>query len=144
GTDRRCTCAATSSTRSSARPRIGRVCPTARLRRSIPRFWLSTCPNSLSAAWRRRRRPRTRSRNPRRKSRPWDNAFGLWLAILSYGVDVMRISRSNFLSVLIGGAAALGLATGVAAAEPSAVGLWQKTEDGKPVVWVLVVEHDGV
>jgi uncharacterized protein (DUF2147 family) len=56
----------------------------------------------------------------------------------------MRISRSNFLSVLIGSAAALGFATGVAAAEPSAVGLWQKTEDGKPVVWVLVVEHDGV
>ena len=56
----------------------------------------------------------------------------------------MWISRSNFLSVLIGGAAALGLATSVAAAEPSAVGLWQKTEDGKPVVWVLVVEHDGV
>jgi uncharacterized protein (DUF2147 family) len=56
----------------------------------------------------------------------------------------MRISRSNFLSMLIGGTAALGFATGVAAAEPSAVGLWQKTEDGKPVVWVLVVEHDGV
>src|ERR1700744_6785927 len=30
------------------------------------------------------------------------------------------------------------------AAEPSAAGLWQKTEDGKPVVWVLVVDHDGV
>jgi uncharacterized protein (DUF2147 family) len=31
----------------------------------------------------------------------------------------------------------------VAAAEPSAVGLWQKTEDGKPVIWVLMREHDG-
>ena len=30
------------------------------------------------------------------------------------------------------------------AAEPSAVGLWQKIEDGKPVVWVLMVEHDGI
>jgi uncharacterized protein (DUF2147 family) len=30
------------------------------------------------------------------------------------------------------------------AAEPSAAGLWQKTENGKPVVWVLVVDHDGV
>jgi uncharacterized protein (DUF2147 family) len=55
----------------------------------------------------------------------------------------MRFSRSTFLAVLIGGAAALGLATSVAAAEPSAVGLWQKTEDGKPVVWVLVVERNG-
>jgi len=31
-----------------------------------------------------------------------------------------------------------------ATAEPTAAGLWQKTEDGKPVVWVLVVDHDGI
>src|ERR1700692_3511689 len=30
------------------------------------------------------------------------------------------------------------------AAEPSAVGLWQKIEDGKPVVWVLVLDRDGI
>jgi Uncharacterized protein conserved in bacteria (DUF2147) len=31
------------------------------------------------------------------------------------------------------------------AAEPTAAGLWQKIEDGKPVVWVLVVDHhDGM
>ena len=30
------------------------------------------------------------------------------------------------------------------AAEPSAAGLWQKIEDGKPVVWVLFVDHEGV
>jgi Uncharacterized protein conserved in bacteria (DUF2147) len=29
------------------------------------------------------------------------------------------------------------------AAEPSAAGLWQKIEDGKPVAWFLVVDHDG-
>jgi hypothetical protein len=29
------------------------------------------------------------------------------------------------------------------AAEPTAAGLWQKLEDGKPVVWFLVVDHDG-
>jgi uncharacterized protein (DUF2147 family) len=29
------------------------------------------------------------------------------------------------------------------AAEPSAAGLWQKTEDGKPVAWFLMVDHDG-
>src|SRR5216683_8217622 len=49
---------------------------------------------------------------------------------------------------------ALPIATGVVmllavmfpgqAAEPSAAGLWQKTEDGKPVVWVLVLDHDGI
>ena len=30
------------------------------------------------------------------------------------------------------------------AAEPSAAGLWQKIEDGKPVGWFLVVDHDGI
>jgi Uncharacterized protein conserved in bacteria (DUF2147) len=30
------------------------------------------------------------------------------------------------------------------AAEPSAAGLWQKVEDGKPVVWVLVLNRDGI
>lgn len=30
------------------------------------------------------------------------------------------------------------------AAEPSAAGLWQKVEDGKPVGWFLVVDRDGV
>jgi Uncharacterized protein conserved in bacteria (DUF2147) len=31
------------------------------------------------------------------------------------------------------------------AAEPTAAGLWQKIEDGKAVVWVLVVDHhDGI
>src|SRR5260370_28010100 len=29
-------------------------------------------------------------------------------------------------------------------AEPSAAGLWQKVEKGKPVGWFLVVDHDGV
>ena len=30
------------------------------------------------------------------------------------------------------------------AAEPSAAGLWQKIEDGKPVGWFLVVDRDGI
>ena len=30
------------------------------------------------------------------------------------------------------------------AAEPSAAGLWQKIEDGKPAGWFLVVDHDGI
>jgi uncharacterized protein (DUF2147 family) len=60
-------------------------------------------------------------------------------------VNVMQIFRSSFLAVLISGVAALGVASGVAAAaEPSAVGLWQRTEDGKPVVWFLMVDHNGV
>jgi uncharacterized protein DUF2147 len=30
------------------------------------------------------------------------------------------------------------------AEEPSAAGLWQKVEDGRPVLYVLVVDHNGV
>jgi uncharacterized protein DUF2147 len=29
-------------------------------------------------------------------------------------------------------------------AQPSAAGLWQKTEDGQPVLWTLIVAHDNV
>jgi len=36
------------------------------------------------------------------------------------------------------------VATPMRAAEPSAAGLWQKLEDGKTVVWFLVVDHDGI
>jgi Uncharacterized protein conserved in bacteria (DUF2147) len=45
---------------------------------------------------------------------------------------------------------ATGFAIGAAlvfsaqAAEPSAAGLWQKVEDGKPVAWFLVVDHSGI
>ena len=41
-------------------------------------------------------------------------------------------------------AALLGAAGAARAAEPTAAGLWQKTEDGKPVIWVLMVDHNGV
>ena len=41
--------------------------------------------------------------------------------------------------------AALVLSTvSAAAAEPSAAGLWQRLEDGKPVGWFLMVDHDGI
>jgi len=35
-------------------------------------------------------------------------------------------------------------ATPMQAQEPTAVGLWQKVENNKPVVWVLMVDHNGV
>ena len=50
--------------------------------------------------------------------------------------------------IAAGFAAVLALMAFVAApparaADPSAAGLWQKIEDGNPVVWVLVVDRDG-
>jgi uncharacterized protein DUF2147 len=51
----------------------------------------------------------------------------------------------NVRSILFAIALAAGLAAGTcAAAEPSAAGLWQKSDEGKPVIWVLMIDHDGV
>jgi uncharacterized protein (DUF2147 family) len=41
-------------------------------------------------------------------------------------------------------AALVVCATGASAAEPSAAGLWQKVENGKPELYVLVVDHHGI
>ena len=43
----------------------------------------------------------------------------------------------------IAGSLAIAFAASVPAyaAEPMAAGLWQKTDDGKPVVWILMVDH---
>jgi uncharacterized protein (DUF2147 family) len=60
---------------------------------------------------------------------------------------MMRNARSRLrlaLPVMIGLVTLLAVMVQARAAEPSAAGLWQKIEDGKPVVWVLVVDHDGI
>src|SRR3954447_2896809 len=59
----------------------------------------------------------------------------------------MRIagSRLRLRDTVAAAFAALVLTTlSAAAAEPSAAGLWQKLENGKAVVWFLVVDHDGI
>ena len=48
--------------------------------------------------------------------------------------------RTTMKLILAAGAAILS-AQPLFAAEPSAVGLWQKSEKGQPVVWVLVVDR---
>ena len=37
-----------------------------------------------------------------------------------------------------------GITISAYAADPSAAGLWQKVEDGKPVAWFLVIDHEGI
>ncbi|MBR0874613.1 DUF2147 domain-containing protein [Bradyrhizobium tropiciagri] len=58
---------------------------------------------------------------------------------------MMRNTLSR-LRLIFALAAACVVATIVAApaAEPSAAGLWQKTEDGKPEGWFLVVDRNGI
>jgi uncharacterized protein (DUF2147 family) len=64
-------------------------------------------------------------------------------------VSKSRVSKSRLASPIAACFAAAVVFVTLAglpanAADPSAAGLWQKTEDGNPVVWVLVVDHDGV
>jgi hypothetical protein len=55
------------------------------------------------------------------------------------------ISRLRLaLPTMTGLVMSLVLLTPGQAAEPSAAGLWQKVEDGKPVAWFLMVDHDGI
>jgi hypothetical protein len=62
-------------------------------------------------------------------------------------VKMMMNLRSGFrfvLPVLAGFAICVAGASRAHAEDPSAAGLWQKIEDGKPVLYVLVVDHSGV
>jgi hypothetical protein len=59
----------------------------------------------------------------------------MWIAISGF-----RMARPIITGLVLLFAATLA----GEAAEPSAAGLWQKTEDNKPVVWVLMLDHDGI
>jgi uncharacterized protein (DUF2147 family) len=56
----------------------------------------------------------------------------------------LRFRRNTMLAGLAGIAIGVAGAVQLHAAEPSAAGLWQKIEKGKPVIDVLMVDHDGV
>jgi hypothetical protein len=62
-------------------------------------------------------------------------------------VVTMQTMRARFrlmLPLLTSLAIGLAAALPARAAEPSAAGLWQKIEDGKPSGWFLIVDHNGV
>jgi len=58
----------------------------------------------------------------------------------------MRIALSGFqlLPAMAGVLMLLGTPFAAHAQEPTAAGLWQKVEKGKPVIWVLMVDHGGI
>src|SRR2546421_5951161 len=59
----------------------------------------------------------------------------------------MRTAKSGIrlaFSFMAGLALLLATVPDVRPAEPPAAGLWQQIEDGKPVAWFLVLDHDGI
>jgi uncharacterized protein (DUF2147 family) len=55
------------------------------------------------------------------------------------------ISRLRLaLPIMTGLVMLFAIALPAQAAEPSAAGLWQKTENGKPEGWFLIIDHDGI
>jgi uncharacterized protein (DUF2147 family) len=58
-------------------------------------------------------------------------------------VTMMPNTLSRVLLPLLAGLAICAAGAFPASAEPSAAGLWQKIEDGQPVLYILVVEHNG-
>ena len=58
----------------------------------------------------------------------------------------MKKVQSRRLALTLGAGLAISaiLAGPLKAAEPTAAGLWQKVEKGKPVVWVLMLDRGGV
>jgi Uncharacterized protein conserved in bacteria (DUF2147) len=62
-------------------------------------------------------------------------------------VMIMWIALSRLrlaLPIMAGLVMSLAIMLPGQAAEPSAAGLWQKIEDGRPVAWFLMVDHDGI
>jgi uncharacterized protein (DUF2147 family) len=59
-------------------------------------------------------------------------------------VMTMRNARSLLLSISTGLVMTMAASMPARAAEPSAAGLWQKIEKGKPAGWFLVIERNGM
>jgi hypothetical protein len=66
----------------------------------------------------------------------------------SWSIDQVMMMRNTLsrLRLILAIATAFALAAPLAAsaADPSAAGLWQKVEDGKPEGWFLVIERNGL
>jgi uncharacterized protein (DUF2147 family) len=72
----------------------------------------------------------------------WGHYFKMIDRVVTMRTAISRLRLT--LPLMAGLALLLTVASPVRAAEPSAAGLWQKLEDGKTVVWFLMIDHDGI
>jgi hypothetical protein len=55
-----------------------------------------------------------------------------------------QLERQHILATVLAIVAPIAITISALAADPSAAGLWQKVEDGKPVAWFLVMDREGI
>jgi hypothetical protein len=94
-------------------------------------------PRSLTAA-----DLRMRHWNDRRNRRSLSPSLDGLVRVTTMWTAISRLRPA--LPILAGVVMLLAIVLPAGAADPSAAGLWQKIEDGKPVAWFLVVDHDGI
>jgi hypothetical protein len=78
--------------------------------------------------------------NPSRNGRSLRPLFYRLVKVMT--MQNMRCRFQLMFAVLL--ALGLSITLPAQAAEPSAVGLWQKVEDGKPTGWFLVLDNNGI
>jgi hypothetical protein len=75
----------------------------------------------------------------------WERQVGVKAGPTGTTMTIRKIANrlQSSMLLVVGFAALTALAHAARAEEPTASGLWEKSEAAKPVVWVLIFERDG-